>query len=173
MSSWDEVFSSIDRRLESLGQGIERDPTHRDYVVQDSELTTGERYQMQVLHGIKIKAKTEDVLNTLKENRQRHLRIVREAQEGFQHKAKEALEHRLAQLKEGKLVDLKFTLTPPRDYSSVYDTAISMMELSQEDTVELNHEQVRNLIQDEWDWKQDFIGVNALYSSTAAEWDNR
>jgi hypothetical protein len=57
----------------------------------------------------------------------------------------------------------------PVDQTKVYDTAIEMMRLHQEETVELDAGQVRNLMLDEWDWTDQFYGTNAVYSNSAAE----
>ena len=57
----------------------------------------------------------------------------------------------------------------PQDHSQVYRTAIKMMELHIEDTIDLNSDQVQNLINDDWHWTEQFLMQNAFYSKTAAE----
>jgi hypothetical protein len=67
------------------------------------------------------------------------------------------------------MVALTFRLTPPQDHTKTYDTAIRMMELHTEETLVLTAQQVRNLIQDEWDWKQAWLTGNSRYSKLASD----
>jgi len=122
---------------------------------------------MRVLNSMKIEADKVEVLVTLRENREKHQKIVQEARVGYLKAARKELEIRLKQLESGKIVALHFSLATPRDNTSVYDTAIEMLVLHQQKTVTLDSEQVRSLIQDQWDWTRDWIATNAQYSQTA------
>jgi len=124
---------------------------------------------MSAMYGMRIVASRDEVLATLRKNREGHAQIVAEAREGYVAKAQEALTRRLGQLREGKIVDLSFSLKPPKDHTDEYDTAIAMMELHQDETIALTSEQVRSLIQDKWDWTQDFLVGSAHYSKRADE----
>lgn len=124
---------------------------------------------MHILNSMRIVAKRDDVLATLRENRSKHSEIVREAQEGYRTKAMEAIKNRLDALMAGKIVSLQFVLRVPVDQTKVYDTAIRMLELHQNDTLELDAGQVRNLMQDEWDWTDAFYATNMAYSKTAED----
>lgn len=123
---------------------------------------------MRVLSEMKIVAMKDEVLEALKNNRAQHKVIVQEARVGYVQKAKVELARKLRKLKDGKLVSLAFSLHMPQDYTNVYDTAIKMMEMHQGEQIELTSEQVRSLIQDEWDWSKHFLVANSSYSSTAA-----
>ena len=126
---------------------------------------------MHVLSHITIQANTDEVLDTLKKNREQHATIVEEARAGYLDKAQKALEKRMGQLREGKLVQLHFSLQVPTDHSKTYDTAIRALELhkaSGAETIELTGDQVRNLIEDDWDWTDRFLLSNAGYSATSA-----
>lgn len=124
---------------------------------------------MHALSKMTVRANTKDVLSKLRSNRETHAMIVKEAREGYVEKAKLALMARLDDLKSGKIVSLHFSLSPPQDYTKVYDTAINMLEIHQEDTVELDAQQVRNLYMDEWDWRDQFLATNAHYSKMARD----
>lgn len=127
---------------------------------------------MHVLSSMTIVAKKTDVLATLQSNRERHSAIVKEARAGYMDKAQAALSARMDQLRSGKLAALSFSLRVPADYTKVYDTAIRMLELHQNDTIELDAAQVRNLMQDEWDWTDQFYGTNMVYSKMANDLHN-
>jgi hypothetical protein len=122
---------------------------------------------MHELTGMTIVTKTSELLAILKKNRESHRLIVEEARVGYIEKAREALNKRLDALKAGKVVGLSFGLQLPVDQTSVYDTAIKMLELHQGDTIELSHTQVRNLVLDKWDWTGAFRATSVLYSETA------
>lgn len=124
---------------------------------------------MHVLRGMNITANKKEVLETLEKNRNQHKVIVGEARAGYFEKAQKALELRLAQLKEGKLVSLSFRLQPPVDHTDVYDTAITMLEMHREDTIVLDSDMARSLIQDKWEWADQFLHSNAIYSKTASD----
>jgi len=115
-----------------------------------------------------IQANKDDVLKTLKKNRENHLKILKEARQGYLESALKALAKKTETLKNGKIENLNFNLEPPSDYSKVYDTTIQMLEMHTENKITLSSDQVRCLIQDEWDWTQMFLRNASNYSSIAA-----
>lgn len=122
---------------------------------------------MNTLNKMTITAWTIDVLQTLRKNRETHATIVAEARQGYVDEAQRVLKERLKQLAEGKIVSLTFQLQPPRDFTNVYNIAITMLELHQNKTIELASEMVRCLVMDEWDWTRDFLFMNSVYSDAA------
>jgi hypothetical protein len=124
---------------------------------------------MHMLGSMRIQAKREDVLATLIKNRETHATIVKEAREGYVKKAYAALKQKEEKLLSGKVVALSFSLRVPVDQTKVYDTAIEMLKLHQEDKIELDAGQVRNLMQDQWDWTEAFYGTNMVYSKMAED----
>lgn len=122
---------------------------------------------MQMLYGMNVMAKRDEVLTALRQNREEHASIVKEAREGYVEKARAQVEKRLGQLKEGKVVSLSFSLSPPQDHTKVYDTAIRMLELDTRETIEMTAEQVRCLVQDQWDWMDQFLVGTSAYSDLA------
>lgn len=122
---------------------------------------------MHALSGMNIRAKKDEILSRLRTNRETHATIVAEARKGYVDLAREALRQRLDQLESGKIVALTFSLEPPQDHSDVYDTAIQMLELATDDVIEMDSNQVRTLVMDQWDWSQKFLHVNSHYSATA------
>ena len=109
-----------------------------------------------------------DMLKTLRENRDKHAEIVKEAQAGYLTAAAKAVEKCRASLAEGKVVSLnKFALSVPVDYRSAYDTVITMLEWSKDENITLAADEFRQFVQDQWDWKDGFLTSNAAYSGTA------
>lgn len=122
---------------------------------------------MRVLNSMKIEANVADVLVSLKANRDKHHSVVLEARAGYLKAARRELETRLKQLESGKIVALTFKLSTPIDHTKVYDTAIAMLGMHKQPTVILDSDQVRSLIQDQWDWSRDWAFTNSAYSQTA------
>ena len=115
-----------------------------------------------------VKCDTKEVLEKLRTNLASHRQIVEEARTGYILKAQVELTKRIKQLAEGQIVNLQFSMSPPQDMSSAYETAIQMLELHQEPTLMLSASEVRMLVQDEWDWADSFLLANAGYSGTAS-----
>jgi hypothetical protein len=122
---------------------------------------------MYALNSIHIQAKRDEVLAILKKNRSEHAKIVQEARAGYCDKAMTELAKRLEKLKSGKITSLAFALKMPVDMTSTYDTAIKMLELHTEATIQLGGSEVRNFIEDKWDWSREFYVSNSAYSGTA------
>ena len=109
------------------------------------------------------------LLARLRENYERHKKVVSEAQKGHLARAQQELKERLKQLADGKMVPLAFHLSLPRDHSEVYETAIEMLEMHTEDKVELRSEEFTRLVQDRWDWSHSFWVTTRDYSATASD----
>lgn len=126
---------------------------------------------------MKTTVKTKALCEILVENKRKHRAIVEEAKVGWLKKAEEALveqikgseEHtaslkrNLGAIREGRVVDV-LGVFPPVDYTGVYDTAIKMMDLNTQETVTMEAGEFQMLVEDEWDWKQDFLQRNSRYS---------
>ena len=123
------------------------------------------------MHNISMKTKVErkKLLEVLRKNLEQHSHIVKEAREGYISKAKRELQVRLEQLRKGKAVSLSFTLSPPMDYSEVYKNVISMMEWNTNDFVELQADEFRQLVKDEWDWKETFLRGTMAFSKMSSD----
>ena len=119
------------------------------------------------LSNMMVTVDRNDTLKILKENRERHSKIVQEARDGYIKSAKRALASRMEELEKGELVALSFNLVLPQDYTSTYDVAIKMLEMHTQETLEIDGLQVSHLVMDDWDWQHTFLNSNAGFSDTA------
>lgn len=117
-----------------------------------------------------ITAKKADILVQLEKNLETHSKMVVEAREGYAKRALEELERRLKLIKEGKIVSITLNIRVPKDYSSVYRTAIGMLKAHTGDEITLSATEYRQLVEDEWEWVRDFAGSNAIYSNSTREY---
>ena len=115
-----------------------------------------------------VTVERKKLLEKLRENQERHSKIVKEAFEGYKFKAVEALRSKLDEFASGKMVFLQFNLAPPQDQTAAYDTAIKMLEWSKDDEIELEAGEFRRYVMDEWDWRDSFLVTNAFYSKAAS-----
>jgi len=53
--------------------------------------------------------------------------------------------------------------------TAAYDTAISMLELSEAQNITLTAQTYRQFVLDEWDWMDNWLLSNAAYSKSAAD----
>jgi len=111
-----------------------------------------------------VEVSRDEALSRLKGNRARHSELVKEARIGYVKQARVELEKRLKDLESGKVVSLSFSLAPPQDYTSAYDTVIDMLESHNQPTVTLSASEHRQLMQDKWDWRNHWAASNAGYS---------
>lgn len=117
-------------------------------------------------------ASRKDVLEVLEKNLAEHAKIVEEAREGYFKEAEAALLKRLADLKLAgpkKVVSMFFSLQPPVDHSEEYATIIGMLKMHRQDTIELTADEYHQLIENKWDWMDDFLLSNSAYSATAKQ----
>ena len=127
---------------------------------------------MHRVHGISmsIVANRLEVLDKLKKNRDAHRKIVEEAREGYFIESEKVLKAELRKLRKNKgakFIHISVSLRPPVDHTAEYDTVITMLEYHESGTITLTADEVRQLIEDRWDWMDDFIGANSPYSQTA------
>lgn len=132
------------------------------------------------------------LLETLKANREKHIKEYTEAVAGY----KEQATARLIYLK-GKIVEsvnenfvliqkkidtfdpeeplpdritltsvTSFDLQVPRSYERSYDIAIQMAEWEVSETITLKQSQFQCFVLDDWDWQADFKKLSATYGAS-------
>lgn len=116
-----------------------------------------------------LKYPKQKILNVLRENREAHIKIVREAQKGYREKAIELFEEKLALLKASKAVDPNIRMQVPVNHTDQFDQAIQMLEMSVGDEIELDMNQFQSFVMNKWQWQGQFLASNSMYSGTAAQ----
>lgn len=135
-----------------------------------------------------ITVNRNDLLTTLRTNREAHIKKYKEALDGYLEEAKT----KIAEQKENALREVEraskrilnelsmfnpnkaqdtivfcrgisFELVAPKNYSEAYDQAIEMMTWETKDEVELSTTEFRSFVMDKWDWLEDFEISSARY----------
>jgi hypothetical protein len=112
--------------------------------------------------------KKDELLAKVRENRENHQRLSREAAGGYRATLLDALETAVVTLKDGKNVDGNHISgllhDQPQDHTKDYDRVIGMLEMHTEDQVTLDARDFGRYVQDDWEWKDQWLASNASYS---------
>lgn len=116
----------------------------------------------------KVNVNREELLTILRKNKAQHREVFEEALEGYRVKMINYLEDMLDDVKKGKKVDHYIRLPLPEDQTKEYERAIKMFEMSVDPVVELDDDSFRELVLDQWHWREKFINTNSTYSTKAS-----
>ena len=116
---------------------------------------------------LKIKVPKDELLKILKENRQKHSDNYDKAKVGFRKLLIQELEKKLASANAGKKVALSFKNRKPDNNLDDYDEVIGMLELDTNNIVELDAQQYKQYVKDDWAWSGNWTASNSLYMSAA------
>lgn len=112
-----------------------------------------------------IKVQKASLLDKLKANRETHRAQFEEAAKLYRDEVIEVLEERIKDARKGRLPNLVFQLPLPVNQTAAYDRAIGMLEMSVDDVIELEEEDYRQYVLDEWTWSQHATISNSYYTS--------
>lgn len=110
-----------------------------------------------------VKVAKADLIATIQENRDAHRDQFLAAQVKYREKVIEELDRRLAMVRDGRQFDLAFRLPEPVDYTSEYDTVLSMLEWEVDDFVELEHHDFERYVLNKWEWARNFAASTQSY----------
>jgi hypothetical protein len=112
-----------------------------------------------------IHVEKKALLETLRANLHQHKETYTKALEGWEVQMKEALESQLERLSQTGDIDMAILrrLSRPESHAQEYNTAIGMLEMDVRSVVELSETEYRQLIEDEWYWKEEWRLSNTRY----------
>jgi len=114
-----------------------------------------------------VRVDKKTVLKKLKENRKTHRDIFEEVVIGYRAEVIKQLEKHIKQMKSGKPKRTYISIPSPEDHTDDYDVAIEMLEMSLDDSIDMDTETFQAFYKDDWGWKQQFLASNSGYSQTA------
>ena len=115
-----------------------------------------------------VKMNRLELLNIVRENAKKHLADYDEAVVDYKVLVAKLAKSNLKLANTGDLKEIaKMKKIPaePVAYADNYSRAIRMLELSVEDTIEIEEHIFNQLVLDEWGWKQSFVAASALYKT--------
>lgn len=111
-----------------------------------------------------VKVERDRLLSTLQENRAKHVEEYTTAVEQYRVEAEKALRKRALEVRDGKTLKTAIDLPEPRSFEEEYDRAIAMVEWSTEPQIELDEQDFRAFVLDEWNWRGHFAATTSLYN---------
>lgn len=117
-----------------------------------------------------VKVEKATLLAKLKENRETHIQLYKDAMEGFFIDNIKRTEKLLEQLKANKIPKYGVNPNPPVNHESQYDEAIAMLEMSVDSQVKLSRHEFSQYVQDTWvsATEKNMMRAMALSSSNSA-----
>ena len=115
-----------------------------------------------------VRLQKSDLLAIIRKNRDEHRDIFIAAQKSYREKAIELLDRQLRLAREGNPFVLAefIQMIPPVDRTEDYDRAVAMLEMSVDSVVTLSADEFSQLVQDEWDWTQNWAFANSRYTTS-------
>lgn len=110
----------------------------------------------------KVVVNRDELLNTLKKNREEHAADYAEAVTGYQKVAIKKMRKHLKLAKTGEVIQC-LNLIVPQDHTSDYDRAIKMLEMSVDTEIVLTEHDFKQLVLDDWQWKAQTLQASAFY----------
>ena len=114
-----------------------------------------------------VKMNRLELLKIVKENAVKHVADYDQSVEDYKAAVIKVAKANLKVANTGELEKLVFQRMPatPVNYADNYTRAIRMLELSVEDTIDVEEHIFNQLVLDEWGWKQAFVAQSAMYKS--------
>jgi len=111
----------------------------------------------------------KELLSTLKKNRDNYRAMFEEALIGYRKLVIEKLDKAIQDAKTGKKIKTYFRIEEPVAQTPDYDRAISMLEWSLDDKIELTEHEFAQYVTDNWQWKMNFLLINSACVAKARE----
>ena len=115
-----------------------------------------------------VKLNKNELLTIVRQNKDKHVLQYEESVVDFRTAVIKITTENSKLAKSGsldKIAKIKTIPSKPVSYEDNYNRAIRMLELSVEETIELEEDIFNQLVLDEWQWKHQFSTSAALYKS--------
>lgn len=128
----------------------------------------------------KVTVNKDELLDKLKANKAQHRETYEEALAGYKDKVREELNRMLNETRDkveewldridDEVLEVRLWAAPkadlpkPEDHTEDYDRAITMVEMSVDDELELTESEFAELVMDDWGWKGEFVRMSQTYS---------
>lgn len=112
---------------------------------------------------LSMKYAVSDLLKKVRANREKHIADFKKAMDEYRKDLIIVLEKKIKAAKENQRVYHSIQLEYPVEFSAEYDRAIQMLEMTSDETVSLDPVLFAQLVQDEWDWKDQFSNSTQSY----------
>jgi len=125
-----------------------------------------ELLRRNVMHAVKVNR--IELLGIVRGNLEKHIKEFNESVEDYKAAAIKLAEANMELAKSGeldKIAKMRAVPQKPVSYEQNYNRAIRMLELSVDETIEVEEDVFNQLVLDEWSWKNAFVASASLYKS--------
>lgn len=105
----------------------------------------------------------DELEQIVRQNRDNHRAVFLEAFDAYRDAAVDRLSAALAELRSGRTPSLQFGLVIPEDHTDDYNTVLMQLSMDTRDEIELEWDEFKNYVQDEWGWTRHFEATSASY----------
>jgi hypothetical protein len=129
-----------------------------------------QQYQGRQANLKSVNVNRTDLLQKLKENRDKHVEEYNVALEGYKIEVRKVIDEAVAQVKAGEFDSKSLYLVEsmPENHLGDYEQVIAMMEISIDDVINLEAAEVQQYVLDQWHWKHSFSATTAKYASNVS-----
>ena len=121
---------------------------------------------------MKVTVNCQDLIDKLRVDREAHVDLYQRAMEKYRGKLIELFEEKVEKLRNTADpvtglddFDVYVRLPRPEEHTEDYDSAISMLEWHEGDTIELEQHQFNELVLGQWGWHKSFTSNTTSYVS--------
>ena len=120
------------------------------------------------LSGRSYRVKVDELISSLKKNRNEHASIVEEAQAAFREATIKRLDEMLSSARSGRGVDVHVGLHVPTSHIEVFDNAIGLLEMTKRagvEETEITADEYARFMENRWEWLREFSTSNRAYTA--------
>lgn len=117
------------------------------------------------MHTQTVTVKRTDLLSALKNNLEAHREQFAEATADYQALVKQKLSEALARAKAGDFAKVDVNVPKPESYEADFADVIEMMEMSVDETIQLDRDAFKAYFRNEWPWKRQFDSLAQSYKA--------
>jgi len=111
----------------------------------------------------KINVNKDNLIKQIKENKEKHIEEFKKAVDAYKEEAEKQLMKELARLNTVGALDIKLDLITPVNNAENYDKILQMFEWEENEVVELQQDEFREYVQDEFDFAVTARMSNSMY----------
>lgn len=112
-----------------------------------------------------VKVNVEELLKTVKKNRDAHRELFLKAQEGYREMVIEELDRMLSDARTGKPLRVSIKAPQPEDHTDDYDRVLKMLIMSVDEEIELDVLEFDRYVMDNWEWARLAAASNTMYAN--------
>lgn len=113
-----------------------------------------------------VTVRKTDLIEVVKQNREKHNLIFAESVNGYWEKAQTELDKQIEKARIKDTSGLHLSLPYPTSHEKEYIRALKQLEMSVDENIELSQNEFSQLVMNDWSWKTSFINTYSTYGTS-------